>query len=69
MSNVHSYLFQLDLHVTTLLISISSEENQGGCPKLNLKLDDSAFYRRGVTLEVGGGRLGVQKCGRWEIGG
>ena len=24
---------------------------------------------RGVTQEVGGGRLGVKKCGRWEIGG
>ena len=24
--------------------------------------------RRGVTQEVGGGRLGVKKCGRWEIG-
>ena len=23
----------------------------------------------GVTQEVGGGRLGVKKCGRWEIGG
>ena len=26
-------------------------------------------YRRGVTQEVGGGRLGVKKCGRWEIWG
>ena len=24
---------------------------------------------RGVTQQVGGGRLGVKKCGMWEIGG
>ena len=31
--------------------------------------ENCPYLYEGVTQEVGGGRLGVKKCGRWEIGG
>ena len=45
---------------------------------LNSQFSNGAWYKFNIHCiygnvagrgEVGGGRLGVKKCGRWEIGG